>query len=144
MPILSRHTLFVIAVFATAATSCSNPPKPTLEPAAGLGLGPECRAARVRAARGGAVRGRVPPAIAEMFAPPTPVPAAARGRVARISLRVDSAGTPVPTSIRVEGISDKPYADKLKALVVKSRYRPAALDGCGVQSQVRFTLNIPK
>lgn len=86
----------------------------------------------------------MPPAIFEMFVPPTPVPAGARGRVARISLRVDSAGTPVPTSVRVEGVPDRGYADKLKALVVKSRYRPAALDGCGVQSQVRFTLNIPK
>jgi hypothetical protein len=121
------------------SVACASAPKRAQESGAGLRYGPQCAAARDRA-RGtpDSLPGLAPPTSVELFLSPLPVPDRVKGRSARITLRVDSAGTPIAETLLVTGIDDRAYLSRLRSAALKMRYRPAVLDGCAVEGTARL------
>ena len=127
----------VATLFALAA--CASVPKPEPDYGAGLRYGVECAPARDRARTGGMLPDMVLPQVVTSPTPPLPVPRALQGRTVSVVLRVDSAGYPVPGTIQITGANDRRFAGGMRAMVERTRYRPAVLEGCAVEGTARAT-----
>jgi hypothetical protein len=76
----------------------------------------------------------LPPAPLQIFLPPRPVPPKVKGSKARFFIAVDADGWANIAQSRVEGVSDKRYAEKVLSTAVHMAFRPAQLtNGCAVE-----------
>jgi hypothetical protein len=122
--------------------ACATAPTPVRDLPAALAYGPACAGARARALASPAPDGLAPARPRQVVLPPQPVPRALRGETAVVTVRVDSAGVPTPEGIRVAGLTDASYAARLRAGLRTSRYWPAALEGCAVESTITLQYHL--
>ena len=136
------RTRLILLLTAGAALACQRPaPQPPAGSAARYG--PECTTAIARARAEPALPDITPPAPTKLPLPPMPVPPSVRGSVAVYEVSVDSAGRVDRGAAVLHGVADAQYADRLRALLRQTVFRPALLDGCGVPGVARITYQLP-
>jgi hypothetical protein len=135
MPPLRPWTLLLAA---TLLAGCAKQPVAARDWSNEYDYGEGCAEAR-RQAHDSIAPGRVGPNLREIPIPPMPVPPRVKGSKATIEMSVDSAGRPVPATLKVRGLSDAAYARDLRALLLNTlQFRPAYIGRCAVAG--RYTL----
>ena len=104
-------------------------------------LGPECAEIRRRVRENSLLVGDsvVPAAPLEVIIPPMPTPPTINGKQITYAVRVDSSGAAIDSTITLTEFKPASYRKQMLSTFKATTYRPAILQGCGVEGPASVT-----
>jgi hypothetical protein len=107
-----------------------------------LEYGDQCAEARRSANDSVPPPGYTPPRAVQIPLPPMPVPEAMRRKTAVITMRVDSVGLQVPSTLTISGLPQHEYLTRMRHALGGVQFYPAHIGKCAVAGTYEMRIEL--